>query len=78
MHVRAFASIIKVGLKYPHDDCAWINGTRECSTHAAPQLFLPARGTTAALVHVSMSLHHMSVTHVGMVRILFNGGYYFT
>ena len=47
----------------------------ECSTHAAPQLFLPAREATAILVHVSVSLHHVFVTRVGVVQI-FEGGYY--
>ena len=48
------------------------------STHAAPQPFLPARGATAVVIHVNVSLHHVSVTRVGVVRILFEGGYYST
>ena len=70
-YVRAFASIINKGR--PHDDCTWINGGREYSTHAAPQQFLPPHSATAVPFSSLLACHHMSITHVGMVQILFKG-----
>ena len=76
-YVRAFVSIMKVGLSYTTS----AHGSMEVESvvctqrhshfcqHTVPQQYL---------VHVGVSLHHVSVTCVGVVRILFEGGYYFT